>query len=81
MIAVATVDLVSGVLIAIGAALWLIVDGLKDRARSRPPVAASTAGLPDTPRRACQVEAGSIAADTVEALSFPGPYNRGAVKR
>jgi hypothetical protein len=34
VIAVSTVDAVGGTLIAIGAALWLIVDGVRDRVRA-----------------------------------------------
>lgn len=61
MIAVSTVDTVGGILIAIGAAVWLIVDGIKDRVRSRPPhAAADTAGLPDAQRQARPVEAGTF---------------------
>ena len=60
MIAVSTVDTVGGIIIAVSAALWLIVDGV--RARRRPPVAASTASLPSVPRQARRVEAGDIVA-------------------
>jgi hypothetical protein len=60
VIAVSTVDTVGGLLILVGLAVWLIVDGV--RACLHPPVDASTASLPSVPRQARRVEAGTFVA-------------------
>ena len=62
MIAVSTVDAVGGTLIAIGAALWLIVDGVRDRVRagSSPQGRTNTRQAPAP--RPVSVEPGTISA-------------------
>jgi hypothetical protein len=75
MSAVSTVDTVGGILILVGLAVWLIVDGV--RARLHPPVAASTASLPSVPRQARRVEAGTlVAGDTSDRKDEAGCSSR-----
>jgi hypothetical protein len=76
VIAVSTVDAVGGTLIAIGAALWLIVDGVRDRVRagSSPQSRTNTRQAP-APARA--VEPGTFsAADSTHREGVAVPLHR-----
>ena len=89
MIAVSAIDTVGGLIIAIASGVWLIIDGLRDRAHLR---TAGAVGLPTSPR----VEADEIvaadatcregvagrssrlpsAATSIADLTCPHPYSR-----
>lgn len=83
MNAVSTVDLYGGAILAASGAVWLIVTGIKDFAHDRcSRSCGEPAGSRGEPVAGHPVEpAGTLAADALEALTFPGPYNRGPVKR
>ena len=76
MIAVSAVDAVGGTLIAIGAALWLIVDGVRDRVRAgSPPQGRTNTRQAPAPARA--VEPGTFsAADSTRRDSVAVPLHR-----
>ena len=81
MIAVSTVDTVGGLIIAVGAALWLIVDGVRDRVRagSTPQGRTNTRQAPAP--RPVPVEPGTIsAADSThrEGVAGSPPRRRSA---
>ena len=79
MIAVSTVDTVGGLIMFSVAAVYFLGCGIAGfvRARRRPPVAASTAGLQSAFRQARSVETGTlVAADTSDRKDEAGCSSR-----